>query len=312
MATTQEHKLIKEYDRFAMMSISAMLGLLTGVYFATPFITSGLKDSPLPEFLQGISLNLIAAGTLFITSYLTFRRVEEVRAAIQNDNLVARITHDHAAGVHAMLAEHDSAVVTQIQQSLHEAADLVDEMERAGIKTTYAFLSTPQIKRHVSSGRRIRIMQTWIEQIEDYRESLLEVGAKEGYTIQVLLLDPNSEFARQRSRDLGFSENRVPKFIQENTAVLDQLRTNHHLANLEVRYYNALPSFQLYISDNYAFFGLFPHGVWSTAAPQLGIELKRQGEYTMFGELLSSEFDRIWSRAQPERPIVNGSELTAS
>lgn len=153
---------------------------------------------------------------------------------------------------------------------------------------------------HQRARRSLKILSTWtgVTGVDNYG-SLLMDAINKGIDIQVLLLDPSSPIARQRSYDLHLGngeqpvdEEEVPKNIRASIRQLASLYPELEglRGRLELRLYNALPPFSAYIYDDKAFIGFFLHAAKMTDFPVLEIRLD-----SPFGAHVSAEFERLWN-----------------
>jgi len=144
----------------------------------------------------------------------------------------------------------------------------------------------------------VRIQETWLAANPTLFKDALEEASKKGVIIQVLLINPHSAAARQRSVDLWLPRKvtldapeaeLVPKMVKANLWEFKLLR-NRGIA-VEVKLYDALPNFATYACDDHAFVGFYTHGYQSDVALQLHIE----GVDTPFGGMIKDEFEMLWN-----------------
>lgn len=148
---------------------------------------------------------------------------------------------------------------------------------------------------HVADSRKIvRILETWIPllNIELRRKEFLRAvtGAlKSGAKIEILLLNPDSRAAEQRTDELQ-GEN-AHKAIMENLYYLHRYRTDSTIEKtLSVRIYSGLPPVQLYQWDDKAFISFFPLGKHSEQSPQLETSI-----VTPWGDFVKRKFEELWN-----------------
>lgn len=156
------------------------------------------------------------------------------------------------------------------------------------------------------ASQQVRILQTWLP-VTEFWEGLL-TAAENGADLHILLLDPHSPFARQRSRDLGHNESDTPDNIWASLQHLSDLTLREPAlmeAHLQVRLYNSLPNYPVYLADHRGFVGFFPHSRHSMEFPNFEIRTHLWGTFTPFGKEVVADFERRWEHARPIRlPIT--------
>lgn len=92
-----------------------------------------------------------------------------------------------------------------------------DQITKAGLVRIHKTFPTNNVAEAFSTTNKIRILQTWIPDVvslfghlERNREKLKE---NINFEIKILMLELDSEFAKVRSKELGFSEQSVSKQI---------------------------------------------------------------------------------------------------
>lgn len=120
-------------------------------------------------------------------------------------------------------------------------------------------------------------------------------AAKRGAAIKVLFMDLQSEILKQRLSDLGFSRDSTRP--QTGLETVKATINKHQLknSNLEMRFFNTLPPFPLYIVDELLLYGAYWHGHESNAGPFIEVH----GRTSKIGWSLMDTFDKIWGSAKP-------------
>jgi DNA-binding CsgD family transcriptional regulator len=149
---------------------------------------------------------------------------------------------------------------------------------------------------------RIMIHCTWSSLIEHSTE-LLE-AVKRGTSVRFLLLAPDSPIAKQRTQDIFHygevanvtDEDKVSQFIRESIRLYNDLYAEVEKIGgaFELRLYESMPSFPIWVSDDRALVGFYPHSVRATEFAHVEIETD-----SAFGEQILGEFERIWMNARP-------------
>jgi hypothetical protein len=194
-----------------------------------------------------------------------------------------------------------SHVVMELEDALADHPDTPQKFVQYGLAGSLMSLDTIKQQALNLHCNDIRIMTTWFTNAGLLYQLFNDVAKenKNHYRIQILLLNPNSVAAKQRSHDLEeVSEDTVPHGIRECRAAIERL----NLSRIEIRYYDSLPSFPLYIFDNHAFYGLFPHGMWADNGPWIEVQLRNPDNHpTDIGRFLTREFEKVWEKAVPVR-----------
>ncbi len=176
-----------------------------------------------------------------------------------------------------------------------------------------------------TATQRVWILQTWVARAVRYKDALLTAArnhaADPEFTVRILLLDPHSGVAEQRSQDIFISSvgqldtDEIKRYaarqIQtslDDFRMLDQIiqhqvraGTQVEQAFMDIRTHACLPSFSLYLCDNRALVGFYLHGDISPAGPQLEVDLSDGREASPLSDMIHEEFETLWrvSRLAP-------------
>ena len=277
----RDQKLLNTIDRLTPLFVGLVLIILLFFYFSLPALIKFLFHLPendgmyvaILSLLQNSIVNLIPTALVFLLSFFLIREIQEIRTEMQNEKLISQM----------------NVVVVDSYRILQSVDDF-------GIIDIYKRISDSDISEQMSASSRIRILQTWFNEPRDYEQIFKGMLNKPDYDIKILLLDPESEFAKQRSKDLKHSEEVVPSQIRLVKDSITQIKTVYNLDKLEIRYYKSLPSLPIYICDDVAYFGVFPHSRWADTEPwfKVGMRKKVGQGFTRFGEFLEEEFEKVW------------------
>jgi hypothetical protein len=144
-----------------------------------------------------------------------------------------------------------------------------------------------------TSSHPVRIAETWTNLLRDtHREAFLAVlheVLRRQVSVQILLLDPDSEGAAQRDREVEVD---VPGEIRNNLRHLSRFRDEivSRELPLEVRLCNTVPGLQLYQSGLHSHVAVFVTGMEANEAPQL-----RTRRSTSLGDYAGRYFDMVWN-----------------
>jgi hypothetical protein len=183
---------------------------------------------------------------------------------------------------------------------------IFDEARRARVQEHDRFDQASFVDRMRETHRNIRILDTWTLLLER-RNRLRTFGAMrkaldQGATIRVLLLDPNSAAAQQRTEELERRQIDVAAQIMDNLRQLyvfrDQLPSPELKSRLRVCVYDASPSIQLYQWDDRALISFFPIGKVSFDVPQLEVDMA-----SPWGQFVDRRFDELWDQRDHVRTL---------
>jgi hypothetical protein len=158
------------------------------------------------------------------------------------------------------------------------------------------------IKNASRAKERIRILTTFTHLLSDartrqeFRHALFHaLRGNDELPVQLLLLDPFSNAARQRDEDRGPSEN-VIRLIQDNLVQLFDLCDDPVFRSVEVRIYDLLPPISLFQWDNYASMSFYPRGRSISEADRFELSMN-----TPLGRFLNDTFESIWKDKKTKR-----------
>lgn len=193
----------------------------------------------------------------------------------------------------------------QITNALNLQLSSLRKQEYLGLRAIHETLPFDKVIKLIAESREeIRILQTWIPNVQMF-EHALATAAENGAIIQILIFDPDSPFVEQRTIDLGYSNKEIGKeSILFNIVELKRIITQHRLQNkVEIKTYSVLPSLQLYIADDTIFVGFFWHGTPSTLATTLEVG----GANTVLANRFKREFLRVWESGAFVFPEIQNS-----
>ncbi len=118
----------------------------------------------------------------------------------------------------------------------------------------------------------------------------LRQAMRNGSKVRILLLDPDSAAASQRSEEIRPVD--VRRVIVDNLRHLNDFAgtlAERDRSRLQVRIYDASPSIQMFRWDDRALISFFPIGVRASASPHLEVQLN-----SPLGEFVQGRFDDLW------------------
>jgi hypothetical protein len=158
-------------------------------------------------------------------------------------------------------------------------------------------LPLPLFMKDIVQARQIRILETFTslvttKHLTKFYQSVQAALQSQDATIEILMIHPNSEGAKQRTEELTDVLD-VPDEIQKTLARFYEMQ--EHLSkvsgegNFEVRLYDASPSIAMHQWDSYAYVSFYPVGQRADKAPNLKVSIK-----TTFGQFITQKFDELW------------------
>ncbi|MDJ0799654.1 MAG: hypothetical protein QNJ51_23045 [Calothrix sp. MO_167.B12] len=174
-------------------------------------------------------------------------------------------------------------------------------LEQTGLVCVSDALEFENLKsRMVAARKRIIIFDNWVCENMIAFEKVLCEASKRKVAIQIALLDPKSSFAIQRSLDLGKETDYVSNEVKRNTREISMICKRNNLTNIELRYFSAFPSLQMYTFDNQALICFYTYGIESQYVPQIHVDLTgKNNEPTKIGRMLEENFRKVWEEATP-------------
>lgn len=182
----------------------------------------------------------------------------------------------------------------QLREALLAAFGSVETLNTAGVVNIHPFLANDFIaNKFANASRSIKILQTWMGNYTVIQGSL-EVAAKAGRKIEILLLYPWSAQAIARSHDLSWANpDDVSTEIESNLKQLNLLCIANELSNIELHLYRATPIMTLYWYDEICYMGLFWRKKPAIGRPQLEIRITN----SYFGNEIEAHFNDLWKNS---------------
>jgi len=156
------------------------------------------------------------------------------------------------------------------------------------------------IRAVASSAYLIRIMATWTELFDHPHQDefldALRTALDNGAHIEILLLDPDSQYADEHSRDLG-GQYDVAALVRENLKVIGALAGSlgeQSLRRLVVRLYDRLPKITFYRSDEAVLAAWLTPGEPASRVRQYEIGLDSD-----LAQFVEQQFEETWNVSYP-------------
>lgn len=193
---------------------------------------------------------------------------------------------------HVQKEEEQGILITKIAGAVSGG----ESISEFGLVKIHDAFPNNRLKEAMRTARRVRVLTTWISDpirdIEIWQDCVQRRDCK----IEILLINPNSDFARQRGKDLNLGEAFVVSSINNSISHLANLAKIHQgsmAANgFALKLYSALPSVYFFICDDVAFVGFYWHTNRATHAPIF--EFNRVNS-TSIGNMLNREFEKVYN-----------------
>lgn len=164
------------------------------------------------------------------------------------------------------------------------------QLTQSGINNVYPNMPYDEFTEKIKSANtQIIILQTWLKALNPISDEMID-AANRGVKIRILILDPESDIAKQRSVELGLEwDTSRPKALFEG--VQSAFKKNDIKDKIEVRLHKRIPPYSLYMVDDWMLVGFYWHGRGSVSNQM--IEFKGIDREKM-GWLFLDTFDEIW------------------
>ena len=266
--------LLDQLDR--VVALSSLIGLL--VLSIGYFLLGLIPNQSIREFLQSISTNLIPVLLVVTISYFLFRQSQKIRAQIQIDQIVGRLSVNFDNTV-AELTHHMPRFQKLGIINIHK-----------GLDDDVIFPRIAQSKNHVS------MLLTWLQVPNDYKEALSIALKKSPLKVWILLLEPDTSIAHWRSSEVFEHSEKVGSEMVRYTKKSFEELNQQGRQDVMIKHYKSLPHVQIIICDDIAFLTPFLNKTQSTKGPQLEIRIRESnGTLTYFGEFVIREFKAKWT-----------------
>ena len=195
-----------------------------------------------------------------------------------------------------------SMVIVALTYAVFEP--LFEELRRSRVQEHPSF-DHAEFSGHAAVATDIvAVMDTGNHMLEgaSRRRFLTALGSAlgNGAVVRILLLDPDSAAAAQRSEEVASLD--VGRLIRDNLRHLHAFATACDPGvrqRFQVRTYDAAPSIQMFRWDDKALISFFPIGIRASSAPHLEVYLT-----SPLGEFVQSRFDDLW-RHPSSRDLVD-------
>lgn len=291
-------KHINLYRKLALLIAFSLFAIITLAYIIVASIGSTNSSSWLEKF-QGFIVSLYPSIFIipfaFLFSYFYFRPVQE---------------SEREANDEMMMEKMKDILLPALRTTVVNAHRVSDSIQRMGVVEVNPRLDYDMLKNRIARSKdRVYLSDNWLflQNMNDFGEAFHQTALHK-IPVRILLINPESLAAKQRSQDLYKNETHVLPLSKNTIEAFQRFYKKFQMENLELKYHSLLPSAQIFLCDNQAIVGFYFHGVDSQYCAQLEVLIKNEnGEYTYLGKQIEAEFDIMWDSAAPIPLDVNAS-----
>lgn len=264
-------------------------------------------------FTQNVVANIASSLLIAVASIVFLTAIEDIEEDYRENKLASAVAKKvvadfgtlHEGGVQRVF-ENGTASCRGFSEAFRSL--LANSRESIKLQLTW-YLVTDDLAK-------------WITQALDEKKSRRRRGKR--LTIQILVLDPRCSSAKLRAEDVIHLEvpanpdksSPKPIKINKNGSELENtvsqmvtrmgnihklradLRVYEAVATVDVRFYNSLPSMQMFIVDNEAIICPYWHGVPTRNAIHFHIRLRNGNSDTYIGKQIIKEFEGLWKSTE--------------
>lgn len=186
-------------------------------------------------------------------------------------------------------------VQDSIDKQFYNRYNELKSFRESGIVSSYTSFPTESISANIlASEKKVKILDTWIGYYMEIEKVLIPILRK-GVAVEILLLNPESEQAIQRSYDIGrispsYVKDQIILNLQSLSIIYDRLGKPQ---NLKIRTYDSTPVFTSYTSDKSTFIGFY----WRKSNAEKGNYLEVNNLDFGFGQKTKLHFEDLWNSA---------------
>jgi Domain of unknown function (DUF5919) len=273
-------------------------GALLSVITVAAGLTAAIAD-----FFVTIPADKLTTLTVALLALLAGSSLWERRVRIDRID-------DRTTATHAYLSS--GSMVEDVTRAVNPGYETLEHFQTAGLTRVYENLGEAGLVAKLRAARSIRILATWMGNRNEVNGVLAE-RARQGCKVQVLLLQHDSEYARLRSREIGYgNDDHASGEICADLSDFQRLCQDTKVAaNLEVKAYDGSPVTYMVAYDNTRLLGYFwrkrpsvetPYFELSGSKPEEGGRDERSAVVKMIDE----HFDNVWDDSKTKYVRMEG------
>ncbi|GAA4878532.1 hypothetical protein [Actinomycetospora straminea] len=261
-----------------------------GLYFEIATAVVGLVVF-VAQFFRDFSQNTLVGITIGLLALLAITGL--IERITRLEDLDTKITAVHQAVSTGSLARSVADAVTR-------DAELETRLAEVGVADASPNLARTSWTEEVRRATSVRVLASWTGPGNDLAEALKGAVTK-GATARLLLLDPDSDHAAQRSAELGKASSFATDQIRAELQNWDwNCETSPALEAVETRLYDGNPVVYLIGYDDVILLRLFWRKQMAVHAPFLRLRLtpEEPGGRTL-AQLADRHFEDLWQNSRP-------------
>jgi hypothetical protein len=258
---------------------------------AFEFLTAALGVA---AFVASVFVTIPQATMVAVTvALLAFLSVS---ALLQRVTTLEKVDR-HVASVHDFI--RSGGLVRAVESGARDALDSVKSLHEAGIELVYEDLRAIDLRNNLASAERsIRILSNWVGVLPEIGEMLAR-KAKDGCSVQVLLLQHTASYAQLRSIELGLPADEVSRQIEGDlrrfNSIISASGTTGTRCPLKVRAFDARPPICMFAYDDIRLIGMFWPELDAMNGPFIQIRGERASDLLPpLVAMADKQFEYLW------------------
>lgn len=298
-------KSIDLYRRLTLLILFGLFVIFTLVViiiYSVGNIDTSTLIGKVQQFILNLYPNVLIIPFTFLSGYLFFRPIQKADQEAHEEQLLEKMKDVFLPALEERLVEKMNELLgPTVQTSLTSILQVSASIQEMGITAVKPNLNNGDLRYRIARSKdRVYISDTWLFQRIDEFEEAFQQAALHQVPLRILLLDPKSPVAKQRSIDLHQERGRLESMSWLSITTIATVYKRLSLEKLELRFHSTMPALQIFICDNEATIGFYFHGKDSQVHTQVEVLIKdKKGEYTPFGKQIEAEFEKRWNLATP-------------
>jgi tetratricopeptide (TPR) repeat protein len=283
---------IRPEDRVLRGVRRALLWIRSNPSLAFEFLTAGLG---IVAFVVSIFAVISQAALVSIT--IALLALLSVSALLQRVTTLEHVDR-RVAAVYEFL--HQGALERAVRSGAYLAIESSKSLDAAGIGLAYENLTKVDLTGELGSATRsIRILSNWVGVLAEVGDTLVR-KAREGCSVQVLILQHTADYARMRSVELGWPADEVPRQIEGELRRLNALlghADDDLRSSLQVRAFDSRPPVCMFAYDDVRLIGIFWPRLDAMNGPFIRVSGNGGGKSTTppLAAIADDQFNRLWA-----------------
>jgi hypothetical protein len=253
-------------------------------------VVGGLTAA-IADLFVTIPLDKLTTLTVALLALLSGSALWERRVRVDRIDRRTEVVHGYVTS---------GELVEDVAEATNPRYEALEHFQSAGLTRVYENLGEAALVSKLRVACSIRILATWMGNRNEVNGVLAE-RARNGCKVQVLLLQHDSGYAKLRSREIGYPDERhASREIEADLGDFHRLcRDPDVAANLEVKAYDGSPVTYMVAYDNTRLLGYFWRNRPSVETPFFELSGSRPGEggldeRSKVVRMIDAHFDDVW------------------